>query len=71
MQNELAALDLQRDGLMQQTKELNMVAPFAGKVVELLPSVHEGRWLSPRESVMVIHGSSSGEVRGVLDEKDL
>ncbi len=71
LENERAALTEQRAGLQRQISELDIVAPFAGRIVEMLPALHTGRSLNPKESVVVVRGQAIGEVRGALPEQDL
>ena len=71
LEHELAALAEQRKGLERQQRELEIVAPFAGQIVELLPALHADRSLTPREAVVVVRGGNRGQVRGVLDERDV
>ena len=76
LEKEQAALLQRRDGLLRQKSELNLIAPFAGQVVELLPALHPGRWLNPREAVLVVRGepetgSPAFGVRGTLDERNV
>ena len=67
----MAALQQRRDGLRRQQAELDMQAPFAGHVVEIADALHTGRWLSPRESVLVIKAEQGAVLRGYLDERDV
>ena len=71
LENELSALRQQSEGLSRQRTELGLTAPFAGQVVEMLPALQSGQTLDPREPVLVIRGNAGGQVRGVLDERDL
>ena len=71
LENELSALRQQSEGLIRQRAELDLTAPFAGQVVEMLASLQTGRTLDPREPVLVIRGNGDGQVRGALDERDL
>ncbi len=71
LENERAALKQQADGLIRQRNELNMSAPFAGVVVEMLPALQVDRTLSAREAVLVLRGGRGGEVQGALDEGDV
>ena len=71
LKNELSALRQQREGLERQRRELDIEAPFDGQIVEMLPALHVGRSLNPREAVLVVRGDRGGSVRGVLDERDV
>ncbi len=69
--NKEAALRQQADGLIRQRDELNISAPFAGVVAEMLPALHVDRTLSPREAIVVLRGGRGGAAHGALDEGDL
>ena len=71
LENEQAALRQHAGGLIRQRNELDIVAPFAGRVVEMLPALHVNRTLGPREALLAIRGERGGAVRGALDERDL
>ncbi len=71
LENDLAALLQRRDGLRRQAAELEMKAPFAGHVIEIADALHTGRWLNPRESVLVIKAEQGAVLRGYLDERDI
>ncbi len=71
LETELAALHQRRDGLLRQQAELDMKAPFAGRIVEIADALHAGRWLSSRESVLVIKAADGAILRGYLDERDV
>ena len=71
LQKKRAALEQERVGLERQRAQLDITAPFAGKIVEMLPGLHAGRTLSPKDVVLVVRGSNGGEVHGALDEGDV
>ena len=67
----LASLDRKRTGLETERRELTIVAPFAGRVVELDPHLAPGRWLQRRDLVALVRGHGRSIVRGYIREDDI
>ena len=71
LETEMAALQQRHSGLLRQAAELDMKAPFSGHIVEIADALHTGRWLNPREPVLVIKAEQGAVLRGYLDERDV
>lgn len=71
LDQEHSALIRRRDGLRQQMAELGVRAPIAGEVVELMPSLNVGRWLSSKQPAAVVRSPSSVIVSGMIEAGDV
>jgi putative peptide zinc metalloprotease protein len=58
-------------GLTKEKQELQLVAPLTGKLVEVLPDLHEGRWLQRTEQVALLSGGATCWVQGYVSEDDI
>ena len=71
LEGELAALHAREKGLAREQAELMLRAPLDGRVMEINPEIHPGRWLSQREPVALVVGPHGLRVRGYLAEAGL
>jgi putative peptide zinc metalloprotease protein len=71
LEQSLAALKSRLAGLTKEKQELRLVAPLAGKLAEVPPDFHEGRWLQRTEQVALIAGGRSCWVQGYVSEDDI
>ncbi len=71
LEGELASLQAREKGLAREQAELQLRAPLDGRVMEINPELHPGRWLSQREPVALIVGPQGLRVRGYLAETGL
>ncbi len=58
-------------GLKTEMAELRLMAPVAGRIVELAPSLHTDRWLQRSDLVALIAPGRACGVRGYVAEEDL
>ncbi len=58
-------------GLERRKALLEVRAPFDGRVVDLNPALHEGRWIGRDEPLLSVVDQSHHVVRGYLAESDL
>jgi putative peptide zinc metalloprotease protein len=68
---ELASQQIKLAGLHKEEAELQIRAPFAGKILELNPGVHIGREISQKEMIALIGAESEIVARGYVSEADL
>lgn len=70
LERTIPSLKSRLAGLEREREELVIRAPFAGRVAELNPELHAGRWIGPKEALAVVAGGGL-VVRGYLAETDL
>jgi putative peptide zinc metalloprotease protein len=68
---ELASQQIKLQGLHKEEAELEIRAPFAGKVLELNPGLHAGRSISQKEMIALIGSEAEFIARGYVSEADL
>ncbi len=71
LESAIAALAAKIEGLEKERAELKIVAPFDGRVVDLNPDLHPGRWISPRDQIAVVAVDAPIVARGYVAESDL
>ncbi len=68
---ELASQQIKLQGLEKEKAELEIRAPFAGRILELNPALHAGRTISQKEMIALIGADSGFIARGYVSEADL
>ena len=68
---ELASHQIKLQGLDKEKAELEIRAPFAGRILELNPALHAGRTISQKEMIALIGADSGFIARGYVSEADL
>ncbi len=58
-------------GLEREQAELRITAPFDGRIVDLNPELHPGRWISPRDQIAIVAGPRALIAKGYVAEADL
>jgi len=71
IREQLATAVAERVSLQAQTAQLTIVAAASGTVVDLLPGLHRGDWLSPREQLATIRGDAGSVIDAYVKEGDL
>ena len=71
IRDQLATAVAERVSLQAEAARLTVVAPSSGTVVDLLPDLHPGDWLSPREQLATIRGDSGSLIDAFVKEGDL
>ena len=71
LQRELAHLIEEKAGLERQRARLQVIAPFDGKVVDIRPRLHVGRWVGLDEPLLTVASGQARVARGYLSERDL
>lgn len=69
--DKINSLKAKLEGLEQERNELIVRAPIAGRVLELDPGLNAGRWISPKEMMVLIGDQSRQVLRGYVSESDL
>lgn len=70
LEQQLAAAVAEHRGLKAQQQRLQVLAPHAGRVRDLLPELSEGQWLAPQQ-VLARVVSTNARLRGYLPEDEL
>lgn len=71
LEDTVRALRSKIAGLLREQGELQVRAPFDGKIVDLNPEMRNGRWVGPREEIAVLIGESGVVARGYVAEEDV
>ncbi len=71
LESTIASLMTRIAGLEKEREELRIRAPFDGKIVELDPALHPGRWVSPREQLALLAADDGVVAKGYVSESDL
>ena len=68
--DEYDSLETEHAGLLKEKEELVIRAPISGRVLELDPQLHEGRWISKKNMIAVLGGGGVYTARGYVAEQD-
>src|SRR5690606_12050219 len=71
LENTIAALTSKIAGLEAERRAHVVRAPFSGRVAELGPDIHAGRWIGPRDMVATIAGLGPLVARGYVAQADV
>jgi putative peptide zinc metalloprotease protein len=71
LENERRALRGRLEGLAREAAQLTITAPMTGRVLEIGTGLHGGRWVNPREQLVLIGKPERLSARGYVAEKDL
>ena len=71
LQRKLHALQTKRAGLLKERSQLVLRAPIAGRVLELEPAFHPGRWIKPSDRLALIGRPAKLEAAGYVHEDDI
>ena len=71
IREQLATAMAERMSLGAETARLTIIAAASGTVVDLLPDLHRGDWLSPREQLATIRGDGGSVIDAYVKESDL
>jgi len=71
IRSRLAGAEAERRALMAEADRLAIVAPFDGTLLDPLPDLRPGQWLSPRERLAVVRANGSPVVDAYVEEGDL
>lgn len=69
--SHLEELTSKRNGLLEKNKQLNIVSPINGKVIDISDNVHSGRWINQTTPLMNIIDDTSNHVIAFLEETDI
>lgn len=68
LEDEMRSLRTQIDGLVREQSLPTMQSPLAGRLIELNPALHPGRWISKSEPVAIVGKPGVMVFRGYVDE---
>lgn len=71
LRQERHALIIEIDGYRRQMRRLVVRAPISGKLVDLNPDLHVGRWNRVSDHLVTIAGEGRHLARGYVRERDL
>jgi putative peptide zinc metalloprotease protein len=71
IESRIEAARTQIAGLDREQSELEIVAPFDGRIAELNPEIHPGRWVSPRDLIAIVTDGRSLSAKGYVAEADV
>jgi putative peptide zinc metalloprotease protein len=71
IENEIGEQLARIAGLKKERDELTLRAPFAGRIVELDPALHTGRWVAPKSLLAIVAGGPGTVARGYVSEADV
>lgn len=71
LESSLESLLTRIEGLEKEQEELVIRAPFEGKIIELDPGMHPGRWVSPRDLIALVAAEKGIVAKGYVSESDL
>ncbi len=58
-------------GLGEQQNVLMLRSPYAGKVLDMSDSLHQGRWVNTRVPIAIVGVQEDLHVKGLVEERDL
>ena len=70
LESSIAALTERIGGLEKERAELVLRAPIAGRISELDPELHAGRWIGRRQPLLNVAGTDAIVARGYVTEAD-
>ncbi|MCB1510385.1 MAG: biotin/lipoyl-binding protein [Hyphomicrobiaceae bacterium] len=70
LRSHLASLSARLAGLERERVELELRAPFDGRVAELDSELRPGRWVSPKDMIALVATNGGLSVRGYISEQD-
>lgn len=71
LESEISSLQTKLDGLEKEREQLELKAPFDGRIVEFDVDLRPGRWVSPKDLIGIVSGEGSVVARGYVAESDL
>ncbi len=71
LEQEITALIEKIKGLKREQAELTIRAPITGRVLELNPRLHPGRWLRAKERIATIGNAARQIARGYVAEENM
>ncbi len=71
MATEMAALLVEKKGLLARMEKLRITAPFDGVVRQLEKSLHRGRWLAADMPLLELIDQKDQQIHGFIGESDI
>jgi putative peptide zinc metalloprotease protein len=71
IRNELVGARATATALAEQKARLTIIAPTAGRIVDVLPALHVGDWVAPQERLAILRNEAVNAVDAYVSEVDL
>ena len=71
LREELETAIAERVSLQREQVQLTILAPMAGRLVDMIPDLQVGQWISPKERLALIAGSGTPTVDAFVAESDV
>jgi putative peptide zinc metalloprotease protein len=71
IREELASARAESLSIDAESTRLTVTAPLAGQLIDLLPSIHPGDWLSPKDRLATIRSADKAVLEAYVAEDDL
>ena len=71
LREELETAIAERVSLQREQTRLTILAPLAGRVVDIIPDLQIGQWISPRERLALVVGTGTPTVDAFVAESDV
>ncbi|EME67838.1 membrane-fusion protein [Paramagnetospirillum caucaseum] len=71
LREELETAIAERVSLQRELARLSVTAPMAGRVVDMIPDLQIGQWISPRERLAQLAGTGALAVEAFVAESDV
>ena len=71
LESEIGSLHTRLEGLEKEREQLELKAPFDGRIAEFDADLRPGRWVSPKDLIGIVSGEASLVARGYVAESDL
>jgi putative peptide zinc metalloprotease protein len=71
LREELEGVIAERAALQREQARLILFAPMAGQLVGMIPDLHAGQWISPKERLAMVVGDGAPVVEAFVTEGDV
>lgn len=69
--NELESVKEEIEGLQRVARQLTIVAPFAGTIVDLDPELHVGLWVNDQMPMAILQAGNVPRIKGYVGEQNV
>jgi putative peptide zinc metalloprotease protein len=71
LEQQISAHRTEIAALQRAREMLTVRAPFSGRIVEINPTLHAGRWMEPGQQLFIVADQSRYIATGVVEEKNM
>ena len=71
LRGEISSLEASLKGLMSLDGTLDLKSPITGRVLQMPPDLHAGRWIEKGALLALVSSGKEHSVKGYIDEADL